>query len=228
MDVTPARGATRVAVLRGEVRVGVAASRVLRRGEAAEVGPDGVVRLTPLPAEIFAALLKVVAPRDGMASWGPNLLGDPLFKADPSGGLCQRTEGLVGSAPGDGAIAVLARGHRFWPGARQTVAVGDIEGRLLVASVVATTPVDDPLQDRQSAILKVAFLDEHGREFANASRHVLHVQESRGYTPRPRSEDRVPWGGTPAVKRTFVFWTLAVASLAGDAGRRRWPRSEPA
>jgi hypothetical protein len=50
---------------------------------------------------------------------------------------------------------------------------GDISGRTVMASVKATQPSDDPLSGAQRPIMKIAFVDALGREFAQAGRHFL-------------------------------------------------------
>ena len=62
----------------------------------------------------------------------------------------------------------------------QDVPTGPIVGRRLFASVWAASAEDDPLEDRQRAILKVVFLDAAGREFGDAQRHFLGGGELRG------------------------------------------------
>jgi anti-sigma factor RsiW len=187
VEAAPSKKATRVAVVSGEVRLGAGGGRVLRTGEAAEVGPDGVVRLTPLPADALAELLAAHSAHAASAThaegaadgFGPNLLIDPAPAAFPAGGPWRATEGHVEPVPtpgGDGsgrAIAVRAAGHRFWPGVRQIVATGDIGGRTVVATAEVRAASADPLIERQSAIVKIAFRDERGREFATTfRRHV--------------------------------------------------------
>lgn len=151
---------TRVAVVSGEVRVGTTQSQVLRTGQAAEVGPDQVVRLTPIPPAALAELLAADAARSAGPAEGQNLLDDPTFGSGPGLGPWRGLEGHVEPSPEGGAVNVFARGHRFWPSVRQEVDVGDdLAGRLVVASVDGRTPSADRLTERQSAILKVAFLD---------------------------------------------------------------------
>ena len=46
------------------------------------------------------------------------------------------------------------------------------------------SPGDDPLSDRQRAVLKIAFLNAEGREFACSTRHYLHTARRTGeYVP---------------------------------------------
>lgn len=169
--VAPEAGATQVAVISGAVQIGATATTVLRTGESAKVDRARVLTLTPLPEATFAALLDAAAD-SSIASRGPNLLRDPAFSGQPAGAW-RLTEGHADFRTGDTTLVIAGRGHRFWPSARQTVRRPEIAGHLVGASVVACSAPDDPLQERQTAILKLVFIDERGREFAQASRHFL-------------------------------------------------------
>ena len=170
--VAPDAGATRVAVLSGAVQVGTTGTTVLRTGESAEIDRARVLTLTPLPATTFAALISAAKPVDGgNVSAGPNLLKDPLFSGQP--GAWRLSDGHAEFRAEHAVLAIAARGHRFWPSARQSVRQSDLAGRLVSASVTACSAPDDPVQERQTAILKLVFIDERGREFAQASRHFL-------------------------------------------------------
>ena len=81
--------------------------QVLRAGQAAEVGADSVVRLTPLPPPALAELLAAAAHVAGPAA-KENLLADPSFTAGPSGGPWRWVEGHVEFAAG--SAKVFARG----------------------------------------------------------------------------------------------------------------------
>lgn len=171
--VAPDAGATRVAVLSGAVQVGTTSTTVLRTGESAEIDRARVLTLTPLPPETFAALISAATPVEGgIASARPNLLQDPSFSGQP-GGAWRLSEGHAELRTEHAVLAISARGHRFWPSARQSVRRSDLAGRLVSASVAACSAPDDPVQERQTAILKLVFIDERGREFAQASRHFL-------------------------------------------------------
>lgn len=163
---------TRVAVVSGEVRVGTADTQLLHKGQSAVVGPDMVVRITPLPPDSFAELFKADPSRSSPQLGGGSLLLDATFATVGSAGPWIVTEGFVEQRPG-GQGVVHARSHRLWPSFRQTVNTGDISSRPVVATVQGVSSVDDPMCERQSAILKISFLDGGGREFATASRHFL-------------------------------------------------------
>ncbi|HSU65711.1 MAG TPA: FecR domain-containing protein [Tepidisphaeraceae bacterium] len=165
---------TRVAVVSGQVRVGTHDAQLLHKGESAVVGSDKVVHMAPLPPDAFAELFKADPSRISPQSGGGNLLPDVSF----SGKRWTLTEGFAEPLPAGGAVH--ARGHRLWPSFRQTVNTGDVSGRLVVAKVVGTSASEDPLCERQSAILKIAFLDAGGREFATASRHFLQAGATPG------------------------------------------------
>jgi ferric-dicitrate binding protein FerR (iron transport regulator) len=187
VDVAADRPDTRVAVLRGEVHVGTRRVEVLRTGQAAEVGPDQVVRLTPLPPDALADLVAADLARtpDGLAA-DASLLLDPEFTAGLNGPWrCTESHVDIAGTPIGQAMRIHANGHRFWPSVRQAVSTGDIAGRLVIASVVARTPGGDPLTDRQAGILKVVFMDAQGREFATASRHFLHAGSSAMVIDQP-------------------------------------------
>jgi hypothetical protein len=169
--VAPDAGATRVAVISGAVQVGSATPTVLRTGESAEVDRARVLTLTPLPQATFAALLSVAAD-SRVTSTGPNLLQDPSFSGQPAGAW-RLSEGHAEFLAKHAILAISARAHRFWPSARQTVRQQELAGRLICTSIVACSAPDDPLQERQTAILKLVFIDERGREFAQSSRHFL-------------------------------------------------------
>jgi hypothetical protein len=171
--VAPEAGATQVAVISGAVQVGTTSTTVLRTGESAEIDRTRVLMLTPLPPETFAALISAATPMNGNhTTTGPNLLLDPTFSGIPA--AAWRLSDGHAELHGDRATLVIAaRGHRFWPGARQAVRRHDLAGRLVSVSVSACSAPDDPLRERQTAILKLIFIDERGREFAQSSRHFL-------------------------------------------------------
>jgi hypothetical protein len=180
VEVAPGQQNTRVAVVSGKVGVGTSPARVLGTGQAAQVGPDQVVHLTPLPADAFADLLKAGVSTAAPSGWSENLLSDTAFAADPAHSKWYWTEGYVEPAGSDRTLAIHAKGHRFWPGARQRVATGDIGGRAVVGLVEAMMPANDVLRERQWAILKLAFIDEQGREFASAFRYFLRATDKPG------------------------------------------------
>jgi hypothetical protein len=210
VEVVPGQTGTRVAVVSGKVEVGAAPARVLGTGEAAQVGPDQVVHLAPLPPDAFADLLKAGVSATAPSGWGDSLLADPAFAADAAHSPWYRTEGYAEPTGCAGAIAVHARGHRFWPGVRQRVTTGDIAGRAVVGSVEAMMPANDPLQERQWAILKLAFVDAQGREFASAFRYFLRAADQPGQYVAAQVATRAPAG----TRRVEVQLLLNARGLA--------------
>jgi hypothetical protein len=171
--VAPDAGATKVAVISGAVQVGTATTAVLRTGESAQVDRTRVLSLMPLPATTFAELIRAAAPTTPAAALaGANLLQDPGFSRQPPN-VWRLTDGHAELHASDATLRIAARGHRFWPSARQVVRAADLAGHLICVSVAACSAPTDPLQERQTAILKLVFVDERGREFAQASRHFL-------------------------------------------------------
>jgi hypothetical protein len=168
---------TVVAVLSGEVQVGKAQQRRLHKGEAVEVRGDGILAIQPLAREEFSELL-LASPAVGDAMRrGENRLQDPGFENGLTGRTWSGTETnleAVGNGGRSGnAVRVFARGYANWPQCRQKIATGDIAGKLVVASVWASTPAQDPLRPRQVAMLKIVFVNEEGRDFAFAMRRFL-------------------------------------------------------
>jgi len=166
---------THVAVLSGEVEVRGAQSQRLRQGEAAEVRTSRVTRLEPLSAAECERLEKAMRIEFKADSNTPNQLSDAGFEQD--GPLWHGTDPCLERMPtggrSGGAMRIRAQNHPFWPLAKQDVRTGDISGQLVSASVWACTPGSDRLRERQHAVLKLAFVDAEGREFACATRHFL-------------------------------------------------------
>jgi ferric-dicitrate binding protein FerR (iron transport regulator) len=211
--VAPEAGNTRVAVLEGAVRVGTATTAVLRKGESAEVRRDHVLTLLPLPAGTFDHLLaSATAP---VAGTGPNLLRDPGLTGTPADAW-RLTDGHAELDPGAGELLIAARGDRFWPSARQAVRRSLDDGELVAASVNGVSPPGDPLQERQSAILKLVFIDEHGREFAQASRHFLLAGTA---VPGQRAEVQVTTRAPPGTRAVEVQLMLNARGRSGGSVR---------
>lgn len=195
--VAPDAGATQVAVISGAVQVGTSTTAVLRTGQSAEVRRDRVLTLTPLPSDTFTRLLSsATSPTTNV---GPNVLKDPTFSGLPANAW-RLTEGHAEFDSAAGDLVIAARGHRFWPSARQFYRQPLSVGQLVSASVRAVSAANDPLQERQSAILKVVFIDEHGREFAQASRHFLFAGTSKPKQPVETQVATVAPAGTQAVE----------------------------
>lgn len=193
--VAPDAGATQVAVISGAVQVGT--GTVLRTGQSAEVRRDRVLTLTPLPSGTFTRLLSSAT--SPITSAGPNLLKDTAFSGTPANAW-RLTEGHAEFDPVAGELVIAARGHRFWPSARQTIRQPLTAGQLVSTSVWAMSPTNDPVQERQSAILKLVFIDEHGREFAQASRHFLLAGSSKAGQPVETQVATVAPSGSQAVE----------------------------
>lgn len=175
---------TRVAVLSGEVRVGKSQAQHLRKGQSAVVRGDGLLAIQPLEQQEFAELLLASPSVNAAVLEGRNLLRDPGFAAGLSESTWSGTEPNLaiergGGHSGDG-VRVSARGYAHWPMCRQTVETGDIAGRLVVATAKAAVATNDPLKPRQSAMLKVVFKNEDGRDFAFALRRFLGPQSKPG------------------------------------------------
>lgn len=167
---------TRVAVIRGEVKVAASEPRRLKTGEAAEIGRDRILKIKPLPPGEIAELLsfnasagKIPARKNRLRNAGFDVAGDGW--GGSAGHFVPDARGRSG-----GAMRVRALGNRFWPLVEQTT-TGDIGGRVVVASVWAMHSAADPLLELQSAILKINFVDEHDREFAYAERYFLHAKD---------------------------------------------------
>ncbi len=166
----------RVSVVSGEVKVGSAAGPSLRQGQSAEVRADGILVVRTLTAAELAELGAATVTADQPLPAGENRLGDPGFDRGLTPDAWNGTEGHLSSDPRgrDGrGVRVSAGGFASFPLCRQRVRAGDLGGKLIVASVWAATPADDPLSPGQFAGLKVAFLDAHGREFGFVKQHLL-------------------------------------------------------
>jgi hypothetical protein len=163
---------TRVHVLSGEVQVGRNTRHRLHAGDSAEIRSDGLLVIPPLSTNAFAELL----PSSPQSDWREpatetNLLRDPGFEAGLMGGPWSGTEGHTEPTPqgrsGRG-IRIGAGRNAHWPLCRQTLETGDIGGRMVTASAWAAVSPGDPLCSRQHALLKIAFKNAEGRDFAFA------------------------------------------------------------
>lgn len=206
---------TLVAVLSGEVQVGKAAPRRLRKGEAVEVRGDGMLAIQPLTREDFSELLLASPAANEALQHGANLLRDPGFDH----GLGEQTwsgteKNIEASTAGrsGGGVRVFARGNAQWPFCRQTVESPDMAGRLVVASVWAAMPANDPLRSRQAAMLKIAFKNEDGRDFAFAVRRFLGPSSEPGRFEQVQVAAFAP----PGTRRVQV--QLMLQSNLQDAG----------
>ena len=208
-----ADASTRVAVLSGKVDVKSPKAGVLTAGEAVEVRRDVVVRLKPLTPEEMQALMPesvstTVTHRDG----GQNKLADPGLESALPSTLWRGTDECLQSAIAAGRTGNAVRiraGRKSYPIVKQRVETGDVSGRVVQASAWAMSPADDPLSERQFAVLKIAFLNSAGREFACSARHFLHQGLPPGvYVPAQLAAQAPP--GTRSVE---VQLMLAASSL---------------
>ncbi|HEX3131967.1 MAG TPA: hypothetical protein VHX44_00120 [Planctomycetota bacterium] len=200
--VIPDASATQVAVISGAVQVGTSTTAVLHTGQSAEVRRDRVLTLTPLPTDTFTQLLSSATA--AITASGPNQLTDTAFTGVPATAW-RLTEGHAECDPATGELVVAARGNRFWPSARQTYRQPLRVGQLVSARVRAVSVPNDPLQERQSAILKLVFIDEHGREFAQASRHFLFAGAGNSGQPVETQVATVAPAGTQAVEMQLLL-----------------------
>jgi hypothetical protein len=167
---------TRVAVRSGEVQIGKKQPHHLRKGEAVELRSDGVLAIQPFSKDDFAELLATSNSLGNGLELRPNLLRDPGFEAGLKSPVWSGTEANLetdSSGRGGRGMRVSARGKAHWPQCHQTVEGTALAGKLIVASVWAAPKAEDPLRGRQTAMLKIAFKDREGRDFAFACRRFL-------------------------------------------------------
>jgi hypothetical protein len=188
----------RVGVIEGQVRLDLAnATRLIAAGEALTVNQYGQASADIAFFEDFGNRASLTPFDEDAFVNGTNLLDDPSFETEPDAAAAPSgadapasrksllqlgpwfaTPGHVESvsvptASGRSAVRVSAKGNPFWPLLVQRLKTGDISGRTVMASVKATQPSDDPLSGAQRPIVKIAFVDALGREFAQAGRHFL-------------------------------------------------------
>ncbi len=179
---------TRVAVLSGKVQVMSLNAGVLTAGEVVDVKQGQVVRLKPLTNDEITELtrepVRAHAANDGA---GQNRLLDPGFEKTLPSAFWRGTDDCLEHAASfgrSGAAARVRAREKHFPLVKQRVDCGDISGRVVHASVWAKSPPDDPISPRQFAVLKLAFLNAEGREFACSTRHFLHYgQPANVYVP---------------------------------------------
>ncbi|MCX6854712.1 MAG: FecR domain-containing protein [Verrucomicrobia bacterium] len=207
---------TLVAVLSGEVQVGKRQPRFLRQGEAVEVRGDGILIIKPLAREEFAELLRASPSVSEAVLHGENVLRDAGFGNGLSEATWSGTEGNIEAVRSGGrsgrAVRVFAGGYALWPQCLQRIERGDIAGKLLVASVWAASPAQDRLRDGQFAMLKVAFINDQGREFAFSRRHVLDGGHTGGRFEQVQLAALVPPG------TRGVLFQLVLTSRGFDSG----------
>ena len=200
---------TLVAVLSGEVRVGKSQPQLLRKGQSAVVRGDGILAIQPLGQEDFSELLLASPSVDEAIRHGQNLLRDPGFEADLSEQTWSGTEPNLDAAPtsgrSGGAVRITSDGRAQWPQCRQKLATGDIAGRLVLGTVWAA-PADQALRPRQSAMLKIVFVNEQGRDFAFAMRRFLDTESAPGRFEQAQVAAFAP-PGTRQVQVQLMFQT---------------------
>jgi hypothetical protein len=199
-----------VAVLSGEVRVG--AEQHLRKGEAAEVRADGILIVRPLTQEEVSNQFRAVTPAEEVTNRGSNLLKDAGFdrglSAETWGGTEPNLTPLADGGRHGRAIRVSASGFAHFPQCRQRVETGDVSGKVVMASVWAANPASDRLRPGQFAMLKIAFVNERGREFGFAKRQFLNAQSPPGQFEEIRLAAIAP-PGTHAIQFQLVLSTNA-------------------
>ncbi|WP_439629402.1 hypothetical protein [Gemmata sp.] len=207
VETRPDRTA-RVAVVSGEVRVGSASGPSLRKGQSAEVRADGQLVVRALTAAELADLGGAGPSAEAPGPAGENRLSDPGFDrglaADTWGGTEGHLAPDTGGRAGPG-LRVSARGFATFPLCRQWVRTGDLGGKLVVASVWAATPADDPISPGQFAGLKVVFLDARDREFGFVKQHLLTGRPVPGRFEHARLAAVVP-PGTAAVSVQLILY----------------------
>jgi hypothetical protein len=174
---------TRVAVLSGEVAVGGSGARRLRKGEAVEVRSDGLLAIQSLSPDDFTELQITPAHFRDSGNDASNQLQDPGFENELPNPTWNGTEHNIESVNrgrhGKG-VRVMARGIAHWPQCHQSILQENLSGRLVMASVWAAVAPDDPLRGRQTALLKIAFKNAEGRDFAFVCKRFLGPKSEPG------------------------------------------------
>lgn len=214
---------TVVAVLSGEVQVGKSVERRLHQGESLEILSNGLLAVRPLSPDEFAELLRASPAVDEAVRRGRNVLLDPGFEDGLSERTWNGTEAnirvvLAGGRAGN-AVRVAAGGFAQFPQCRQKTERGDYAGRLIVASVWGAVN-EGPLSPRQSALLKIVFEDESGREIGFAMRPFLGPHSQPGRFERAEAAAIAP-AGTKRVQIQLMLRTgrqVGGSVLFDDAG----------
>lgn len=192
---------TLVSVLSGEVELRGAEPRRVRQGEVAVVR-SSVVRIAPMTEPESARFAAMLAGPRQTPSALPNLL---------TGQWAVSSDIVTVDAAAQSARIRAGEGLPF-PMAKQTSRMGDYSGRTVIASARAMSAPDDPIQGRQHAVLKVAFLNAEGREFACSFRHFLQTQRVPGRWERALLAVVAP-RGTRAVQ-----FQVLLSSARADRG----------
>ena len=209
---------TCVAVIKGAVElVAGKAPRRLVAGEAVAVDARGQMVDAQFVIKELAKLATILPVEEVAVSGAVNRLKDPGIT--DLGTTWRGTTGHV-SRDSRGAMRVHANSSQLWPLLWQDVATGDVAGQVVVASVRALQPGDDPLNGSQNAIVKLVFLDASGGQFATAERHFLRATAPRDQWIRGQIAARAP-PGTVAVQFQVLLNARGVRTgsvLFGDAG----------
>jgi hypothetical protein len=183
---------TQVAVIQGEVEL-VAAERArrMKAGDSVAIDAQGNAEQAAYVIKDLSKLARLIPGLNEADLGGENLLTDPEMTlapaphamANPSSpwkGTAAHVDLTSGRAHSGGtAVRIRALGDPMWPLVGQDVRTGPIDGRVVAASVWAMQPAEDPLAERQNAIVKITFLDTAGREFASAERHFLRADSPK-------------------------------------------------
>jgi len=185
---------TLVSVLSGEVELRGSDPRRVRQGEVAVVR-SAVVRIAPMTEAESARFSEVLVVPQQMRPTLPNLLTKHWTTS--SGNMSVDAEQTLRISAGD---------RLPFPMAKQTSIMGDYAGRTVLASVRGMSAPDDPIQGRQHAVLKVAFLNAEGLEFACSFRHFLQNRRDPGRRERALLAVVAP-PGTRAVQYQLLLAT---------------------
>ena len=200
---------TLVAVLSGEVQVGKTQTQLLRKGQSAVVRGDGLLVIQPLAQEDFSELLLASPTVNDAIRHGRNLLADPGFEQGLREQTWSGTEPNLAASPSGGrsggAVRIRSNGQAHWPQCRQKIATGDIAGRLVVGTVWAA-PSGGALRSKQSAVLKIVFVNDKGRDFAFAMRRFLDAKSSPDRFEQAQVAALAP-PGTRSVQLQLMFQT---------------------
>lgn len=203
---------TQVAVIQGQVElVSAQQPRRLKAGDSVAVDGQGRTQGAVPVIQDFAKLARLIPDAIEAQDLGANRLSDPgmtlapdvtpaVAESSPWKGTAGHVDLVRGRAhAGDTAIRIRALSNPMWPLVGQDVKTGPIDGQIVVGSVWAMQPSDDPLVLRQNAIVKIVFLDAACREFARAERHFLRFDGVRGAWVRGQIAAVAP-PGTVAVR----------------------------
>jgi hypothetical protein len=203
---------TQVAVIQGEVElVAAEQARRMKAGESVAIDARGNAEQAAYVIKDLSRLARLIPGLTEAELGGENQLTDPQMTVAPvSHAAADRSSPWKGTAghadlasgrahSGGTAIRIRALGDPMWPLVGQDVKTGPIDGRIVAASIWAMQPAEEPLADRQNAIVKITFLDAAGREFASAERHFLRNNSPKDLWVRGRIAAVAP-PGTVAVR----------------------------